>query len=85
MEEWEMGVVRKIGLHYNGFANPQTIDDFIRINVCGMDYYTLNSTLAQFPFTLLGDEENRQHYYVEFLNALYFDRHRSSFEAILYY
>jgi len=60
-------------------------DDFIRINVCGTLYQPLRSTLAKFPKTLLADEEKLKQYFVEFMNAYYFDRQRECFEAILFY
>ena len=59
--------------------------DFIRINVCGMIYETLKSTLERFPSTLLGNEQRRQNYFVGAKNAYFFDRNRESFGAILYY
>ena len=60
-------------------------DDFIRINVCGMNFETLKATLEKFPSTLLGNEERRQHYYVVSRNAYFFDRNRQCFEAILHF
>lgn len=60
-------------------------DDFICINVCGMRYETLLSTLEKFPTTLLGNKERRKMYYVKSKNCYFFDRSSSSFEAILYY
>lgn len=60
-------------------------EDLIYINVCGMLYITLKSTLERYPLTLLGSEENRSFFYVESKKAYFFDRHRQSFEAILYY
>lgn len=64
---------------------PKAESDIIRINVCGMMYETLKCTLERYPLTLLGNEELRKKYFVDFKNAYYFDRHRQSFEAILYY
>lgn len=66
------------------FSNYQS-EDFVRINVSGMLYETLKSTLARFPLTLLGDEERRKKYFVKSKNAYFFDRHRQCFESILYY
>ena len=60
-------------------------EDFININVCGMMYETLRSTLEKFPTTLLGTPERRKNYFVKCKNAYFFDRNRQSFEAILYY
>ena len=59
--------------------------DFVQINVCGHTYQILKRTLAKYPNTLLGNEEKRQQYYVEFLRAYYFDDNRELFEAVLYY
>ena len=57
--------------------------DFLRINVCGMIYETLEETLQRFPDTLLGDQQKRQEFFVRSRNAYFFDRNRASFEAIL--
>ena len=62
-----------------------TEDDFVHINVSGMTYETLTSTLERFPSTLLGNPETRKRYYVKCKNAYFFDRHRACFEAILYF
>ena len=71
----------------NGVKKPLdlTNDDFININVCGMLYETLESTLQRYPSTLLGNRERRKHYYVSSKGAYYFDRNRQCFEAILHY
>ena len=60
-------------------------NDIISINVCGMVYETLKSTLARFPATLLGDKVKRKRWYLASRNMLFFDRNRQAFEAILYY
>ena len=60
-------------------------EDFVCINVCGMKYQTFKSTLERFPCTLLGNQEHRKNYYDKSKNLYFFDRHRQSFEAILYY
>ena len=60
-------------------------EDFIVINVCGMTYETLLTTLETFPFTLLGNGDRRKKYFVECKQSYFFDRNRQSFEAILYY
>ena len=62
-----------------------TEDDFIYINICGMVYVTLKTTLERFPLTLLGNQDSRQRYYIKSKNAYYFDRNRKCFDAILYY
>ena len=60
-------------------------DDFMCINICGMQFETLKSTLEKFPSTLLGNEESREIHFVKSKNAYFFDRNRQCFEAILYY
>ena len=74
---------------YDGF-NDEDDDDgdddnVVFLNVCGMTYETLKSTLNRFPETLLGDEKRRNVYYRKRKNAFDFDRHRQCFEAVLYY
>ena len=59
--------------------------DFITLNVSGMRYETLKTTLHRFPDTLLGDEKQRNSFYVESKKAFFFNRCRLSFDAILYY
>ena len=69
---------------YN-YATPPKQHDFLRINISGVLYITLRDTIEEFPATLLGNEERRQRYFVESLNAYFFDRNRDCFEAILHY
>ncbi|KAI8484978.1 Potassium voltage-gated channel sub A member 2 [Branchiostoma belcheri] len=57
----------------------------IVINVAGLRFETQVRTLAQFPDTLLGDPQRRMRYFDPLRNEHFFDRHRPSFEAILYY
>lgn len=67
---------------------PVVIDKMaepIIINIGGKKYETLEHTLNQFPNTLLGNPEKRKRYFDEKNNEYFFDRHRSSFTAILYY
>lgn len=59
--------------------------DFVNINVSGIRYETLKSTLERFPLTLLGNYERRKRYYVPSRNCYFFDRNCQSFESILYY
>ena len=65
--------------------NKLTADDFLRIDICGMTYVNLKATFERFPDTLLGNEKRRRQFYVEARDALYFDRNRECFEAILQY
>lgn len=57
----------------------------VSINVCGMVYETLRSTLERFPATLLGDVDRRTIYYEHATNSYFFNRNRQCFEAILYF
>ena len=59
--------------------------EIVTLNVCGMVYETLLSTLERFPCTLLGNKRQRDRYFVKSRNAYFFDRNRQSFEAILLY
>ncbi|KAF6018132.1 KCNA5 [Bugula neritina] len=57
----------------------------IVINVSGLRYETQLNTLKQFPETLLGNAEKRNRFYDPLRNEYFFDRNRTSFDAILYY
>jgi potassium voltage-gated channel Shaker-related subfamily A member 7 len=57
----------------------------IIINVSGTRYETFQSTLERYPDTLLGNQQHRALFYDRQSNEYFFDRHRSCFEAILYY
>ena len=57
----------------------------IVINISGLRFETLKSTLEFYPNTLLGNAKRCKHYYDKDLNEYFFDRHRECFEAILYY
>lgn len=57
----------------------------IIINVSGLRFETYDKTLGQFPETLLGCEARREFYYDSESNEYFFDRNRSSFEAILFF
>ena len=58
--------------------------DVITINVSGLRFQTRKSTLGRFPETLLGSPD-REKYYNTSTMEYFFDRHRDSFEAILYF
>lgn len=64
---------------------PITDEQIIKINVSGFVYETLESTVARFPDTLLGNRKLRSRYYVESRGTYFFDRSRTAFEAILSY
>ncbi|CAF1257654.1 unnamed protein product [Rotaria sordida] len=59
--------------------------DRITINVSGLHFETLKSTLAFYPDTLLGNEERRKLFYDPIHHEYFFDRHRACFDAILYF
>nr|AAB02603.1 potassium channel homolog [Polyorchis penicillatus] len=60
-------------------------DQIIDINVGGKRFQTYNKTLERFPLSLLGDTERRNQFYNPNTGELFFDRHRPTFESILYY
>lgn len=60
-------------------------EKIIIINIGGKKFETYEHTLAQFPNTLLGSTEKRKLFYDSEKNEYFFERHRSSFTAILYY
>ncbi|XP_055882593.1 potassium voltage-gated channel subfamily A member 1-like isoform X2 [Biomphalaria glabrata] len=55
------------------------------INVSGLPFETQVRTLNRFPETLLGNPEKRKQFWDEKRNEYFLDRHRPSFQAILYY
>lgn len=59
--------------------------DKVIINVSGLRFETRASTLQRYPHTLLGDKQRRAHFFDYMNNEYFFERHRSSFEAVLYF
>ena len=59
--------------------------DKVVINVSGLRFETRASTLQRYPHTLLGDKQRRAHFFDYMNNEYFFERHRSSFEAVLYF
>ena len=59
--------------------------DKVVINVSGLRFETRASTLQRYPQTLLGDKQRRAHFFDYMNNEYFFERHRSSFEAVLYF
>ncbi|CAF1673515.1 unnamed protein product, partial [Adineta ricciae] len=59
--------------------------DKVVINVSGLRFEVRASTLHRFPNTLLGDKQRRADFFDYMNNEYFFERHRSSFEAILYF
>ena len=59
--------------------------DKVTINVSGLRFETRASTLQRYPHTLLGDQQRRAQFFDYMNNEYFFERHRSSFEAVLYF
>ena len=55
------------------------------INVAGQKYETQLKTLNRLPSTLLGNHTKRQQFWDPYRKEYFFDRHRPSFPAVLYY
>lgn len=55
------------------------------LNVAGLRFETRARTLGRFPDTLLGDPARRGRFYDGARGEYFFDRHRPSFDAVLYY
>lgn len=60
-------------------------NDKVIINVSGMRFETWPLTLNRFPNTLLGNPHKRQKYFDYIQNEYFFERHRQSFESILFF
>lgn len=77
----------KLKEKFDSFAKftPSNMDDPIIINVGGKRFETYEETLARFPETLLGSSSRRAKFYNTKRQEYFFDRHRSAFDAILYY
>lgn len=56
----------------------------ITINVSGLRYEIRKSTLDQFPDTLLGSSDKEFYYDIE-RKEYFFERHRPSFDTVIYY
>ena len=54
-------------------------------NVSGEIYETLASTLNKYPETLLGTSEKRKHLTDKKTHEIFLNRHRTAFEAVLFY
>ncbi|CAF3939402.1 unnamed protein product [Rotaria magnacalcarata] len=77
--------IRSINYEKQRNKNKSSLDNRIRINVCGDRYETYETTLDIYPNTLLGNDKQRRFYYDKDRNEYFFDRHRSCFAAIFYY
>ncbi|XP_031564950.1 potassium voltage-gated channel subfamily A member 3-like [Actinia tenebrosa] len=67
------------------FSDRYKKDRRIIVNVSGLRFETYENTLQRFPETLLGSKEKREEYYDSAMNEYFFDRNRSTFEAILFF
>ncbi|CAL4064413.1 unnamed protein product, partial [Meganyctiphanes norvegica] len=63
--------------------NDHTTCKRVIINVSGLKFETQLRTLNQFPKTLLGEASRRNQHFDPQINEYFFDRNRTSFEAIL--
>uniref|UniRef100_A0A915KIW9 BTB domain-containing protein n=1 Tax=Romanomermis culicivorax TaxID=13658 RepID=A0A915KIW9_ROMCU len=59
--------------------------NLVTINVSGRRYQTFAETLERYPDTLLGNPNRRMLFFNSSTNEYFFDRHRTCFEAILYF
>ena len=57
----------------------------MKINIAGQIFRTFEDTINRMPDTVLGNPERRKEYYDPENNEYFFDRHRESFPAILYF
>lgn len=72
----------------NPLHNPlksTLLNERIVLNVSGLPFETWSWTLSRFPNTLLGNPLRRSKYFNFIHNEYFFERHRQSFESILYY
>ncbi|KHN86087.1 Potassium voltage-gated channel protein Shaker [Toxocara canis] len=65
-------------------SNMSENNSIVTINVSGLKFQTFNSTLSRYPETLLGDPVKRARFWNGHDGEYFFDRHRGSFESILY-
>ena len=82
----KIGTVQRTGTEpRRAITTNDSSQDRVIINVSGVRFETVKSTLEQYPDTLLGSEKRRKHYYDKLHNEYFFNRHRQAFEAIIYY
>ncbi|CAF0869066.1 unnamed protein product [Rotaria sordida] len=87
-EEYKNQRIQSIHPEYmnNKYSPPENEPfDKVIINVSGLRFETRASTLQRYPNTLLGDKQRRAHFFDYMNNEYFFERHRSSFEAVLYF
>lgn len=63
---------------------PKVRERPITLNISGLRYQIRKSTLEKFPQTLLGSVD-REYYYDPISNEYFFERHRQSFDTIIYF
>ncbi|XP_028333703.1 potassium voltage-gated channel subfamily A member 7 isoform X2 [Physeter macrocephalus] len=68
-----------------GCPPPCACCERVVLNVAGLRFETRARTLGRFPDTLLGDPVRRSRFYDGARREYFFDRHRPSFDAVLYY
>ncbi|XP_007463402.1 PREDICTED: potassium voltage-gated channel subfamily A member 7 isoform X2 [Lipotes vexillifer] len=68
-----------------GCPQPCGCCERVVLNVAGLRFETRARTLGRFPDTLLGDPVRRRRFYDGARREYFFDRHRPSFDAVLYY
>ncbi|XP_066277140.1 potassium voltage-gated channel subfamily A member 7-like [Branchiostoma lanceolatum] len=79
------GQVQSKGNVKNGGNTKSRENNVIRMNVSGMHFFTYANILSKYPATLLGNVSRRKKFYCKDFDEYFFDRHRPSFEGILFY
>lgn len=75
-------ILRGADFHHvdlNGQPSLNSDDEIITVNVSGMQYQTMDSTLRRFPSSILGNPNKRKRYWNAKTNEYFFDRHRPRF------
>jgi hypothetical protein len=76
---------QRLTIYQNDRTKTNEPFDKVIINVSGLRFETRASTLQRYPHTLLGDKQRRAYFFDYMNNEYFFERHRSSFEAVLYF
>ncbi len=82
--KYKKSSIRENEIKANALSGNEPFDKVI-INVSGLRFETRASTLQRYPHTLLGDKQRRAYFFDYMNNEYFFERHRSSFEAVLYF
>ncbi|CAF1662726.1 unnamed protein product, partial [Adineta ricciae] len=80
-----MSQSRKTENHGDVDSRISEKSSIVRINVGGCQFEISLSSLNAFPESLLGDENKRKIFWNTSRQEYFFGRHRTCFEAILYY